>query len=90
MLNPTVMAFVNSLQGSPDLLARVNGQEASGVVKIATNVGFKFSADEWTATMNSLQEGELSEDDLDKAAGGIIVVCRKAGGEQQLFSLNFG
>lgn len=89
MLNPTVMAFVNTLQGSPDLLARVNGQEAPGIVKIASNIGFKFTADEWTATMNSLQDGELSEDDLDKAAGGIIVVCRKAGGEQVQFSLNF-
>jgi len=92
MLNPTVMAFVRKLQESPDLLARVNGQDVSDLIKMAGDMGFKFSTDEWMTTMTGLQEGELSEADLDKAAGGIIVVCRKAGGEQQEFTvtLNFG
>lgn len=77
-----VADFVEKLKSDPKLHDRLKAlphedEEAAirGLVEIARDAGYEFSADEYQAYVRKrVDSGEISEEELDKVAGGTLTV----------------
>src|SRR5260221_11819817 len=72
-----VVAFAHKLEGNDELQAKIKSLtpgDSAGVVTLASGLGFKFTVQELRDVI--AQEGELTEEQLDQVAGGIIVVLK--------------
>ncbi len=65
-------AFLKKVEADHDLYARLAKMEgdSAAAVKLASELGFTFSADD-LITANDDLYGELSDDELESAAGGL-------------------
>src|SRR5258708_24243890 len=71
-----VVAFAHKLEGNDELQAKIKSLtpgDSAGVVTLASGLGFKFTVQELRDVI--AQEGELTEEQLDQVAGGIIIVA---------------
>ena len=72
-----VVAFAHKLEGNDELQAKIKSLtpgDSAGVVTLASGLGFKFTVQELRDVI--AQEGELTEEQLDQVAGGIIAVLK--------------
>jgi predicted ribosomally synthesized peptide with nif11-like leader len=65
-------SFLNKADEDDALRERLEDLEGDGAlaVKLGAEYGFEFTAEEFTAAMDELYYGDLSDDDLEDAAGG--------------------
>lgn len=83
-----VVAFAHKLEGNDELQAKIKSLtpgDSAGVVTLASGLGFKFTVQELRDVI--AQEGELTEEQLDQVAGGIIIVGSKPGTNAILIGL---
>ena len=68
-----VQRFAQALKSSPDLLAAAKAADLDGVVRLASERGYKFTLDEARDFMraNAKRAGKtLSDEEMDRVAGG--------------------
>ncbi len=77
MLSIAVVDFIKLSLNDQTLQARQINLDLDGLVKLASELGYRFTVDEFSYTINALAANELSDEDLDQVAGGV------AGGTSQ-------
>ena len=68
-----VQRFAHDLKASPDLLAAAKKSDLDGVIRLATERGYKFTLEEAKDFMraNARRAGKtLSDEEMDRVAGG--------------------
>jgi predicted ribosomally synthesized peptide with nif11-like leader len=68
-----VQRFAHDLKSSPDLLAAAKKSDLDGVIRLATERGYKFTLEEAKDFMraNARRAGKtLSDEEMDRVAGG--------------------
>jgi predicted ribosomally synthesized peptide with nif11-like leader len=66
-------AFIQQVNASDTLQHRIielNG-DLNGLLQIAAEHGYSFTADDWSAIIDALVTGELDEADLEHVVGGV-------------------
>jgi predicted ribosomally synthesized peptide with nif11-like leader len=65
-------SFLNKAEEDAALREKLEALEGDGkaAVKLGAEFGFEFTAEEFAAAMDELYYGELSDDELEDAAGG--------------------
>ena len=85
MSKEVAVAFLKAVQEKPDLKAQVRAEKLEEnqspenqkkLLSIASKAGYSFTIDELTAAARSVaakrvESGELTEEDLEKVAGGV-------------------
>jgi predicted ribosomally synthesized peptide with nif11-like leader len=72
------VASDGELQAAVDVIRNKGGQQAASIVDLAAKHGYSFSADEFVTVNNALlrlNQGELSEAELEGVAGGVASAC---------------
>ncbi len=87
MSKETALAFFGAVEKSPDLQRQIkpldeheSPENIKKFIEIAAKAGYTFTVDDLSAAARARAEqqvrtGELSEDDLEKVAGGSWCVC---------------
>lgn len=73
----SAIAFINKVNEDTALQNRIKtlkGGDLNALLNVATESGFKFTADDWSTAIVAGSSAELSEDDLNNVAGGIVVI----------------
>lgn len=85
MAYQSALAFINRVNGDTTLQNCVKSiNDVDTLLKVATESGFEFTAEEWQQAVTNTQAGELSESDLDQVAGGSLnTYFSKVTGEKQ-------
>jgi predicted ribosomally synthesized peptide with nif11-like leader len=65
-------SFLNKAEEDENLREKLEGLEGDGVaaVKLGAEFGFEFTVEEFNAAMDEMYYGDLSDDELEDAAGG--------------------
>jgi predicted ribosomally synthesized peptide with nif11-like leader len=65
-------SFLNKAEEDAELREKLEALEGDGkaAVKLGAESGFEFTAEEFAAAMDELYYNELSDDELEDAAGG--------------------
>ena|SRR5579859_2338419 len=71
MLNGAVVNFIKLSLTDQTLQAKQKNLDLDGLVKFADELGYRFTADDFSNTVNALSSTELSDEDLEQVAGGI-------------------
>jgi predicted ribosomally synthesized peptide with nif11-like leader len=74
MSNEKILSFLNECKVNRELqekLMKLSPEDADGLIEIANEAGYGFTAEEWAEYQNMRsKKSELTEDDLDKVSGG--------------------